>query len=128
MKNSIINKYKAIPPQRGERFTKKSLTIIGQEITPEEMSRRYAQGFPIPQKVYTEHGIQKFKDLSALDQIDYLRDLERTNRASNQAIRLAEEKLKRQNEIAQQKLQEENIRKQVIEEMRKNSQDKAGMP
>lgn len=114
----IINKFKNLPVHKGQKFTGKSLCVPGQEVTADEILRRYSQGFPIPHKVYTDVGIQQFQTLSLIDQLDYLRDLSETNRASAQSVKLAQERVKKLHEKAQKEAHDALIRQKVIEEMK----------
>ncbi|WNK13975.1 MAG: hypothetical protein [Microvirus sp.] len=123
-KINVFNRWTNRPPSDGQKFKKKSMCIPGQEITPAEILRRYVQGFPIPEKIYTDIGIQEFRSLTVLDQIDYLRDLSDTNRASSQAVDLAIEKVKNAKVIADKKAHEDFIREKVITEMQSKNPGK----
>lgn len=116
--SKIINKFKNLPIHKGQHFSGKSMCVPGQEVTADEILRRYSQGFPIPQKVYTHVGIQQFQNLSLLDQMDYLRELHDTNRASSQSIKLAQERVQKLHAKAEKDAHEALIRQKVIDELK----------
>lgn len=70
----------------GQKFTKPSVTIPGQDYTPQELWKRFRSGVEIPQQVYSDQNISQFERMSTVDKIDYLQQLKNRNTMAKDAI------------------------------------------
>lgn len=121
----VFGRYKNQHETKGRTFTKKSMTIPGQNVTPQEIIRNFTEGSKF-REFYTNEPISNFDRMDKLQKIDYLTDLSGRNLQMKQEIDLKIAVLKQKQAIEDAKAAEQAMRDKVILEMqnkRDNSND-----
>lgn len=121
IKNQFFNKPSV---QTGYITHKKSVTIPGQDFTPQEILRQFTQGRHLPDNVFTDVPVDSFKKMSIQDKMDYLRSLTRTNAEQRTQITNKLKSLHSEFTIKQQKEAEQKLRDKIKKEIRENDDDK----
>lgn len=118
----IYDRFNNKPRSKGQVFTKKSMTIPGQDLTIQEIMRRYTQGGPVGQ-VYLEQDISQFDRMDAMEKIDHLRQLQNTNKQMSNDIQLTINRLQITAAKDRKIAEVQAIRDQTIKEIREKTKE-----
>lgn len=120
----LHNQFKQRPTNFPGLITKgKSVTIPGQDFTPQEIIRSFTQGRHLPETQYIDAPISQFTRMSIQDKMDYLRNLQQTNNEQKKQVDLQLSQLKRQQFLEQQKEHEAHLREQIKKELQSKRDD-----
>ena len=76
MKKQIKQRMQASQQFVGQSFTKKTSTIPGQDLTPQEILRQFTKSGQLGKEYYFSDNISQFEKMDILEKLDYLRDLQ----------------------------------------------------
>ena len=86
MKKQIKQRMQASQQFEGQSFSKKSSTIPGQDLTPQEILRQFTKSGQLGKELYFNDNISQFDKMDILEKLDYLRDLK--EQTTNQRLSL----------------------------------------
>lgn len=123
MKNNVkfVKRYGRERKFAGQHFTGKSVTIPGQDMTPQEIIRRFRSGVDLPQHFFTEYPISNFDRMNTMEKLDFLKDLKGRNHQAKEAIDLKIKDLQKQQQIEQLKLDLAQRQQQVVDNSSQNA-------
>lgn len=120
----LHNQFKQRPTNfPGLITTGKSVTIPGQDFTPQEIIRSFTQGRHLPETQYIDAPISQFTRMSIQDKMDYLSNLQQTNNEQKKQVELQLSQLKRQQFLEKQKENEAHLREQIKKELQSKRDD-----
>lgn len=120
----LRNQFKLRPKSYIGLTTKgKSVTIPGQDFTPQEIIRSFTQGRNLPPTQYIDAPVSQFARMSIQDKMDYLKNLQRTNNEQKIQVEQQINKLKSANALKKQQDHEAQLREQIQKELQSKRDD-----
>jgi hypothetical protein len=121
IRNQFFNQPKEMP---GLFTYKKSVTIPGQDFTPQEILRNFTQGRHLPHSIFTDIPVDSFTKMNIQEKMDHLRSLSATNKEQKTQVQNQLKKLQeKQNKEIQQKQQEELTEKIKADLKKQNNKE-----
>lgn len=114
----VFNKYNNQPDLTGTRFKKKSMTIPGQNVTPQEIIRGFTEGSKF-REFFIDENLSSFDRMDKMEKIDFLTDLSARNQQMKTEIDLKIAVLKDKAEKDQKAKYEQELRDKAIAEFSK---------
>lgn len=109
-KTEFRMRYANRPTFIGQKFTGKSLTIPGQDLSPAEIIKRFRSGVSVPDHFFTNHPISTYDKMNVMEKIDLMKDLKTRNYQAKEAIDIRIKDLQKQAQL--EALKQDNAIKQ----------------
>lgn len=101
----------------------KSVTIPGQDFTPQEIIRSFTQGRHLPETQFIDAPVSQFARMDIQDKMDYLKNLQKTNQEQQKQVQNQLKQLQQNLLLAKQKEAEEKLREQIQKELQTKRDD-----
>lgn len=121
-KITIHSRHHDRPTIKGLVNKKKSMTMPGQAVTPQEIIRSMTSGISSPQ-IYHEENLTSFQRMDFAEKADFLQELATRNKQLQDNITYQVDTLKKKQQIALMQQQKANLQQQASNDNTKNAND-----
>lgn len=122
IKNQFFNQPR---PVIGLLTTEKSVTIPGQDFTPQEIIRSFTQGRLLPNPEFTTIPVHSFMRMDIQDKMEYLKQIRITNQEHKFQVQEKIKQLSNDLKIENAKKENAKLRNEIETELKKRDDEKS---